>query len=69
MMSEVLGEARLERVESAAEGGGCWWHFGRVALYARPLPHPASLRSRAMASPMPPAPLGTLTPEAPAAMW
>ena len=66
---EVLGEARLERVEPDREAGGVWWHFGPVTRYARALPHPASLRSRAMASPMPPAPLGTLTPEATAAMW
>ena len=63
----VLGEAPLERAVSHPDGGAVW-HFGPVTLYARALPHPTSLRSRAMSSPMPPAPLGTVTTEQ-AAMW
>lgn len=56
----VFGEARLELV--TCDEFGVWWHFGPATLYARPLRHPASVGSRAMASPMPEAPMGTLTP-------
>lgn len=56
----VFGEAKLERVES--DEFGVWWYFGAATLYARALSHPASVGSRAMASPMPEAPAGTLTP-------
>lgn len=58
----VFGEARLTRVVAGSEPGEVVWHFGVVILYAHPLPHPFALTSRAMASLMPPAPLGTLTP-------
>jgi len=57
----VFGEAQLERVESDRDLGGARWHFGPATLYARALQHPASVGSRAMASPMPAAPAGTLT--------
>ena len=53
---EVLSEALLT---CAAANGGCAWSFGPVTTYARRLPHPAP---RGMASPMPAAPVGTLTP-------
>lgn len=52
----VVGEARLD-VASHADGGACW-SFGPVVGYARPLPH---VHGRGMSSPMPAAPLGTLT--------
>jgi hypothetical protein len=54
---EVLGEALLTC--AAAPDGGCAWSVGPVTTYARRLPHPAP---RGMASPMPAAPMGTLTP-------
>lgn len=54
---EVLGEALLSSAMSAP--GGCAWTFGPVTTYARPLPHPVP---RGTASPMPAAPMGTLTP-------
>lgn len=78
----VVGEATLLRAESAPPAlvvglrfmGGTppkdrvLWHFGPVVRYTQPLPHPSSVRSRAMSSPMPEAPVGTLTaPVAP--MW
>jgi len=52
---EVLGEALLTFV---ASDGGCAWMFGPVTLYRHALPHPAP---RGMSSPMPAAPVGTLT--------
>lgn len=55
----VFGEALLERV--TCDDLGVLWYFGPATLYARALPHPASVGSRAMASPMPSAPAGTLT--------
>lgn len=55
----VVGEALLFGFASNPEGG-CLWSFGPVTRYARALPHPLASR-RAMASPMPAAPLGTLT--------
>jgi hypothetical protein len=54
----VVGEALLAGFASDPEGG-CRWSFGSATRYARALPHVAS--SRAMASLMPVAPLGTLT--------
>ena len=42
-----------------AAPGGCAWTFGPVTTYARRLPHPLP---RGMSSPMPAAPIGTLTP-------
>ena len=53
----VHGEALLAGVQAA--DCGCRWSFGPVARYARALPH---TRTRGMASPMPAAPIGTLTP-------
>ena len=52
----VVGEALL--VSAAAADGGAAWTFGSVVLYRRPLPHPVP---RGMSSPMPAAPVGTLT--------
>ena len=52
----VHGEALLSGVE--AVGGGARWRFGPVTHYRRGLPHE---RTRGMASPMPAAPMGTLT--------
>lgn len=49
---------RLAGVQAA--DGGCRWSFGPVTRYRCALPHVAS--RRAMASPMPEAPPGTLTP-------
>ena len=54
---EVLGESLLSSAVSAPDG--CAWTFGPVITYARRLPHPVP---RGMASPMPVAPVGTLTP-------
>ena len=54
----VVGEALLAGFASDPEGG-CRWSFGPVTRYARLLPYLAI--KRAMASPMPAAPLGTLT--------
>lgn len=54
----VVGEALLASAV-ADPAGGCRWSFGPATRYHRALPH---ARSRRMASPMPAAPLGTLTP-------
>lgn len=54
----VHGEALLAGVQAAEDGPGARWSFGPVTRYARALPHVAS--RRAMSSPMPAAPLGTL---------
>lgn len=53
----VVGEALLT---CAADpfASGCAWSFGPVTTYTRPLPHPSP---RGMSSPMPAAPVGTLT--------
>ena len=55
----VAGEALLAGVQAAEESGVVRWTFGPVTRYLRPLAH---TRSRGMASPMPAAPSGTLTP-------
>ena len=56
----VFGEALLiDPDHSTADG--VVWRFETLTLYAQPLQHPASVHSRAMASPMPPAPPGTIT--------
>ena len=58
LAGEVLGEALLTSA-SAANAGGCAWTFGPVTTYARRLPHPSP---RGMASSMPAAPMGIITP-------
>lgn len=52
----VLGEARVDAA-SHPEGGAAWT-LGPIARYRRPLQH---AHGRGMSSPMPPAPIGTLT--------
>lgn len=52
----VLGEARVDAA-SHPEGGAAWT-LGPIARYRWPLPH---AHGRGMSSPMPPAPIGTLT--------
>jgi hypothetical protein len=54
---DVIGEALLAGVTSTR--GGATWAFGVVTPYLRTLPH---VFGRGMSSPMPEAPLGTLTP-------
>jgi len=51
-----LGEARVDAA-SHPEGGAAWT-LGPIARYRRPLQH---AHGRGMSSPMPPAPIGTLT--------
>jgi len=55
----VVGEALLVDATAEQDDPGARWTFGPVTRYARPLTH---ARTRGMASPMPHAPVGTVTP-------
>jgi len=57
-LAALLQWAREALLTFVASDGGCAWMFGPVTTYARPLPHPSP---RGMSSPMPAAPVGTLT--------